>query len=145
MGNRLNGATTLHVACTVRSGEGGRYPACKLPSPELTGLLLAVGADPCAVDNSGCTPLHMAAAAAQSSCASALARVLLDNGAHLDAVDGTGRTFAQLLAGGQQLHKLLNPLPYTSLACLAARSIRRHKVPYRGVIPISLEAFVQQH
>lgn len=70
--------------------------------------------------------------------------MLLARGAHLDARDGQGRTFQDLLQG-QELHHIVNPLHYTTLSCLAARVVRENHIPFRGHIPASLEDFVLHH
>ncbi|XP_047003498.1 protein fem-1 homolog CG6966 isoform X1 [Schistocerca americana] len=146
--HRLGGATPLHVACAQRGGggtEGGRYPACRLPSAAVVSLLLASGANADAKDDDGCTPLHFAAGATTELGAPSLIRTLLEGGAHLDARNGQGRTFEQLLPAGVALHELINPVRYTTLTCLAAATIRKYNVPYRGQIPVSLEEFVARH
>lgn len=136
------GCTALHLACSRDAALVGRYPACQFPSPQLAEVLLTVGADVHAQDDNGNTPLHLAAYV--RPCPPALACTLLERGAHLDAINGAGQTFQQLLKG-QPLHEIVNPLRYTTLCCLAAQVVRKHRLPYKGSIPVSLEAFVAQH
>ncbi|KAL1139940.1 hypothetical protein AAG570_006917 [Ranatra chinensis] len=140
------GHTALHIACSEEAGlvvRLFRYPACRFPSTTLVTSLLKAGADVSALDDTGSSALHVAARS--SPCPGPLARALLASGAHLDARDGSGRTFAQLLGPAQPLHTICNPLQYTTLACLAARTIRAHSIPYLGQIPRHLEPFVTQH
>lgn len=130
------------MACYREAALVGRYPACQFPSPQLAKALLIVGADPNATDESGNTPLHLAALA--RPCPVNLARVLLDYGAHLDAKNSDGDTFESLLQD-QQLHELVNPVKYTKLTCLAAKTIRNHGIEYKNEIPKFLYKFIETH
>ncbi|XP_063229750.1 protein fem-1 homolog CG6966 isoform X2 [Bacillus rossius redtenbacheri] len=136
------GCTVLHLACSRESSLVGRYPACQFPSASVAQALLTVGAEVDARDESGNAPLHLAGLA--RPCPPALARTLLDHGAHLDAVNAAGQTFQQLLKG-QSLHEIVNPVRYTTLKCLAARVVKEKMIGYVGRVPASLESFVQQH
>ncbi|PNF33258.1 Protein fem-1-like protein [Cryptotermes secundus] len=136
------GCTALHLACSIDAALVGRYPACQFPSSHLVDVLLTVGADVDSRDETGNMPLHLAAMS--KPCPPALVRKLLDHGAHLDAVNSAGHTFPQLLKG-QAIHEIVNPLKYTTLSCLAARVIVKHNIPYKGIIPVTLEPFVEQH
>ncbi|XP_073978331.1 protein fem-1 homolog CG6966 isoform X3 [Rhodnius prolixus] len=137
------GQSPLHLACSDDAGLVGRYPACRFPSTTLVNALLKVGADVNALDDSGSTPLHVAARS--RPCPSAMVQALLAYGAHLDAIDGNGNSFAKLLSHDQPLHKICNPLRHTTLACLAARTVRTNNIPFVGAIPKHLEPFVLQH
>lgn len=75
------GRTELHLACFREAALVGRYPACQFPSSQLVKALVEVGANPNAKDELGNTPLHLAALA--RTCPTNLAKILLDNGAHL--------------------------------------------------------------
>jgi hypothetical protein len=136
------GCTALHLACSKDAALVGRYPACQFPSPHLADVLLTVGADVHCRDETGNLPLHLAAMS--RPCTPALVQTLLDHGAHLDAVNSAGHSFHQLLKG-QAIHEIVNPLKYTTLSCLAARAIVKHRVPFKGIIPVTLETFVVQH
>lgn len=136
------GRTALHLACCRDAALVGRYPACQFPSPHLAEVLLKVGAEPNSKDEEGNTPLHLAAMA--KPCPASLARTLLDNGAHIDLVNNNGETFQTLLKG-QAVHELVNTAKYEKLSCTAARIIRQFKIPYKGVVPTALEAFILSH
>lgn len=136
------GCTALHLACSRDAALVGRYPTCQFPSSHLADILLTVGADVNSRDETGNMPLHLAAMS--RPCPPALVRTLLDHGAHLDAVNSAGHSFPQLLKG-QAIHEIVNPLKYTTLSCLAARVIVKHNIPYKGIVPITLEPFVEQH
>lgn len=136
------GRTALHLACCREAALMGRYPACQFPSPHLAEVLLKVGADPNARDEEGNTPLHLAAMA--RPCPPALAKILLEKGAHIDLVNNNGDTFASLLRG-QQVHELVNSAKYTRLSCAAARIIQQFKIPYKGIVTPTLEKFIACH
>lgn len=133
----------LHYVCSHRNGVISRYSACQFPCPALVRLLCRTGADANVRDERGNTPLHLIAAS--SNCQADVARVLLAHGAHLDAVNDRGKTFKDLLTPVQKLHPIANEVQYTSLACLAARVVRRNRIPFENVIPTALYQFVLQH
>jgi len=136
------GATPLHLACSRDSSAVGRYPICQFPSAEVVSLLLECGADIEAKDNEDNFPLHTAAS--NKPAKPNVVATLLDSGGHLDAVNGEGRTFGQLLRG-QPLHEVVKVLKYTNLQCLAAKAIQRHNIPHQGHLPPKLSEFVQMH
>jgi len=138
-----SGQTPLHLACSEDAGLVGRYPACRFPSAPLVRSLLLVGADVNAVDDNGATALHVAAKSLP--CPADVVQSLLYYGAHLDAKDGSGKSFPQLLSPEQPISKICNVLRHTTLACLAARAIRANRIPFAGQVPRHLEPFVLQH
>ncbi|XP_066963853.1 protein fem-1 homolog A-like isoform X2 [Macrobrachium rosenbergii] len=140
-----SGATLLHIACSIGAQMyGDLVPRRIFPSLEVVNLLLETGADPCATDFEGSTPLH--ALAEDLECPAGIANALLSAGAHLDAADDMGNTFESLRASrGQPLSHLVNAVRHTSLQCLAAASIRRHGIPYKNILHPRLEKFVDIH
>ena len=104
-------------------------------------FLVSVGGDINSRDKEGNTPLHVAGEA--KVCSSELVDTLLKHGAHLDETNELKETFLDI--AGSSLQPKLNQVPYVSLKCLAARVISQHKIEYKGIIPASLEPFVQLH
>ena len=136
------GATPLHLACSRESSAVGRYPICQFPSSEVVALLLECGANIEARDNESNYPLHTAAN--NKPAKPNVVSTLLDNGAHLDAVNAEGRTFGDLLRG-QPLHEVVTVMKYSTLQCLAAKAIQKHNIPYEGQLPAKLSEFVALH
>ncbi|XP_016999065.2 protein fem-1 homolog CG6966 [Drosophila takahashii] len=133
--------TALHYACYREGTLAGRYPSCQFPSVTLAKALLEVGADPNAIDESGNTPLHLAT---MQPYVEPLSHILLEGGAHLDTKNYAGETFESLLAP-TPMHKIIDPMKYTTLACLAARTIKKHDIRYEGTVPATLYEFIELH
>jgi len=106
-------------------------------------FLVSVGADLYARDVDGNTPLHTAVES-KPDC-SELVQTLLSSGAHLDETNNRKQTFDDILKRTHTSHSAIDRMQYTSLKCLAARVVSREKIPYRGVVPASLEAFLEVH
>lgn len=136
------GATALHLACSRDSSAVGRYPICQFPSAEVISLLLECGANIKARDNEDNYPLHTAAS--NKPAKANVVATLLDSGAHLDAINGEGQTFGQLLRS-QPLHEVVTVLKYSNLQCLAAKAIQKHNIPHKGHLPAKLSDFVELH
>jgi len=136
------GATALHLACSRDSSAVGRYPICQFPSAEVISLLLECGANIKARDNEDNYPLHTAAS--NKPAKANVVSTLLDSGAHLDAINGEGRTFAELLRD-QPLHEVVTVLKYSNLQCLAAKAIQKHNILHKGHLPAKLSDFVELH
>ncbi|XP_017083381.2 protein fem-1 homolog CG6966 [Drosophila eugracilis] len=133
--------TALHYACYREGTLAGRYPSCQFPSVTLAKALLEVGADPNAIDEAGNTPLHLAT---MQPYVEPLSHILLEGGAHLDTKNYAGETFESLLAP-TPMHKVIDPMKYTTLACLAARTIKKHDIRYEGTVPATLYEFIELH
>ncbi|XP_028169558.1 protein fem-1 homolog CG6966 [Ostrinia furnacalis] len=145
------GRSALHVACSAE-GRGARGGGAWLPAPgdanpccaALVALMLRLGASPRARDASGNTPLHLVCKL--NPCPAEVVRELLDHGAHIDTVNYEGDTPDDILRASQQsLAAIVNPLRYTSLKCLAARTVKNYRLPYRHVVPTCLHSTIITH
>ncbi|XP_018054387.1 PREDICTED: protein fem-1 homolog CG6966 isoform X1 [Atta colombica] len=135
-----HGRDALHLVHSEDGALVGRYPTCKFPSPHLTKALLRVGANVVARDNDGNTALHLTALL--QPWRPSLSIDLLDAGAHLDAINNDGKTF-QMLLPNKELYDSICPLKYTTLACLAARVVKKTQNISR--VPAHLRTFVEMH
>jgi len=143
------GKTLLHHICLLISS---------LPNDarvETIRLLLDSGADPNSVDGEGDAPLH-ALAKFNGEVADAVANLLLENGAHFDCVNKSGKTALDVWMerheganGWKDRPSWLRPSVPHSLMCQCARVIRVNKVPYKsfppGTLPESLYPFMKLH
>ncbi|XP_034038912.1 protein fem-1 homolog A [Thalassophryne amazonica] len=137
-----NGFTPLHMAADMATRCVGRYPVGSFPSVSVVALLVECGADVESRDCENNTPLHIAA----SNDSADIMMLLLEAGAHFDATNGEKKTAFELLNGmvvGE--HVVLFPVNFVSLQCLAARTIVRHRLPYKGLISEEMEAFIELH
>ncbi|KPI97118.1 Protein fem-1-like CG6966 [Papilio xuthus] len=146
------GRSALHIACSAegarsRGGSGAWLPAPGDAQPccgALVALMLRLGAAPDARDADGNTPLHLACKL--NPCPKGVVRALLAHGAHIDTVNYEGETPEEILKASQQsLSSIVNPLQYTSLKCLAARTVKNYKLPYRHVVPQCLHSTIITH
>lgn len=106
--------------------------------------MLRLGAAPDARDADGNTPLHLVCKL--NPCPADVVRELLNHGAHIDTVNYEGETPEEILKSTQQtLTSIVNPLRYTTLKCLAARTVKNYRLPYRHVVPQCLHSTVITH
>ena len=133
---------------------------CYLPniSLDLVRLLLEVKANHNALDRYGRTPLHIVAVNWDSRAnVVEVANLLMDAGCHLNQKDKNGKTALQLfqemhcrvsaeglLDTAPNLEDLIHPV-VLPLTCYCAQSIRKHKIPFKTLIPTVVESFVEKH
>ena len=111
-----------------------------LPTTNLTAALLKVGANPRAIDNFGNTPLHEVSLVIDDC--SEIVKLLLQYGAHFDAVNRNGVTFEKAYSRKENVNDLC-PGRFVKLVCLAARAVVKS---YRfDRVPKHLKAFVAEH
>jgi len=149
-----------------RKNSSGRtllHLACENPNRlETVRLLLQLGANPNAGDKQGNSPLH-SLAQQNRELIDPTARLLLENGAHLDRVNKSGKTAVDLwlekhgsrkrrLDEGDQQGAVgfKNDLPdwciegVPRLLCLSSRKIRARRIPYLEA-PVTLHPFIEMH
>ncbi|XP_041980846.1 protein fem-1 homolog CG6966 isoform X2 [Aricia agestis] len=137
------GRSALHVACSTEAGRRGALTE-GAPARALVALMLRLGAAPDARDADGNTPLHLVAKI--NPCPADVFRELLAHGAHIDTVNYEGETPEEILKSTQQnITSIVNPLKYTTLKCLAARTVKNYKLPYRHVVPQCLHSTIITH
>jgi Fem-1 family protein b len=111
------------------------------PNTKLLDFLLMCGANVNCIDIRGDTPLHYSLDCSKPD--PKVIRILLDNGGHIDLCNRSGVSPYDLLLRAPFLG--INPFPYMSLKCYAARAIARHNIPYKDEIPQILEEFIPLH
>ncbi|XP_028672430.2 protein fem-1 homolog A [Erpetoichthys calabaricus] len=136
-----NGYTPLHMAVDKDTTTVGRYPVGKFPSLQVALLLHECGADVDSRDYDNNTPLHVSAMNGSLD----IMRMLIEYGAHFDATNSLRKTASDLLDEKATARNLMHPLNHITLQCLAARAIEKHKLPYKGLIPEEMEAFIELH
>lgn len=133
-----NGFSPLHLAVDWNTTCP---PVCKLPSFQLTSILLECGADVNCRDEYNNSPLHVAASNNHPD----IMKLLIACGTHFDSTNSFRQTACDLLDEKEMAKNLIQPINHTTLQCLAARTIIKHNLTYTGNIPEKLEAFVLLH
>lgn len=73
-------------------------------------------------------------------------RLLLEYGAHIDQPNALGKTPCDAIVElGKQCSLGIHILDHIKLKCLCATVISKNKIPYKDVIPKTLENFVRLH
>ncbi|XP_005992019.1 protein fem-1 homolog A [Latimeria chalumnae] len=136
-----NGFTLLHMAVDKDTTTVGRYPVGKFPSLHVVNVLLECGADVDSRDYENNTPLHIAA---RNNCP-VIMSTLIEAGVHFDATNSFKKTAYDLLDDKTMTKNFMHPFNYITLQCLAARTIEKHKLAYKGLIPEEMKAFIELH
>lgn len=87
------------------------------------------------------SPLHVAASNNHQD----IMNLLISCGTHFDSTNAFQQTACDLLDEKELAKNVIQPINHTTLQCLAARTIVKHSLNYRGNIPEKLEAFVLLH
>jgi ankyrin repeat protein len=144
--------------CTSHQGTPNDYKLIK--------LLLKAGADPNAVDQQRCSPLHLIAQKERAMCTlwdcsfyatraenfTAIVRVILEVRFHKDQVNLDGKTALECISTchlsypNAQLSRLVGNLSQgvRPLSCIAAKEVRRNQLPCE-CLPVTLQLLVLQH
>jgi len=141
-----NGDSLLHMACMRKNKLRDQQlfeesTVNFFPSPSVVRLLVECGAKVNSTNALANTPLHTASVACNFN--QDIVTFLLDNGAHIDSRNYHLQRPVDLLSVIDSCK--VNPLQYTTLKCLAARTITAYNLQYKNEIPAMLEEFVEAH
>jgi len=145
-----NGQTLLHLAVSSATPVDTFHTndVCSFPCSSTTFLLIECGADVNALDLFRNTPLHAIVCYCKPvSDFNNLYYIILNltaAGAHCDVVNSKGKTPLEMASTGVA-EIILSSQTSISLQCLAARVIKKHNIPFQGVVPLSLENFIELH
>ena len=145
-----DGAALLHMAVDSETpvDEFHTCDVVRFPCAATARLLLEAGADAGAMDGGRDTPLHRIVAyqrvVTDFASIHGIITALVEAGAHTDVVNAVCRTPMQCATTGVA-EIILKSQARMSLKCLAAQSVKRHKVTYQGQVPPSLENFIELH
>ncbi|KAF8570966.1 Ankyrin repeat protein [Paragonimus westermani] len=147
-----DGQSLVHLACSPETSTVGRFVICHFPNTAVLNLLFQLGANPNCMDVHGQRPLLSVLSSRRFLLAeqASLVHLLVQNGAHLDAVNKNGLTalapqFVSVLSKSG-----LSILEHTTLACQASRVARRAGLHPRNIppsiqLPGNLWSFIQMH
>ncbi|XP_054160815.1 protein fem-1 homolog C-like [Oppia nitens] len=139
-----NGSSLLHMVCNVGETSFALFPFYEMPVIDICGLLLQVGHPVDVIDSAGNTPLHISASAKHNNPTQFM--TLLENGAHLDYSNTTGKVALDLVPTDSTNLYQLSRLKYITLQCLCAQTINKNRIPFKGRVGLkSLEEFIQNH
>ena len=144
----LNGFTPLHMCCDCDSNGNDIDVKGEIlfPNVIICKAFVACGANVNAQDNNRNTPLHIIAKCVdvEFDTLREIIKCLIDNGVHVDASNINGKTAADI-ASSDIAKSIIKAHGKVSLKCLSAKTVKRHKIEYQGVIPKSLHKFVELH
>ncbi|KAM7344446.1 protein fem-1 homolog B-like [Cochliomyia hominivorax] len=150
----FGGQTLLHMAVNgvLPMDDFYNSDVCKFPCYRTALLLVHAGASVIATDELCNTPLHTLVASYPQNNpqllvqAEQIIKLLVDAGAHLDAINAQDLTPAQVdHIGGLRNIILGYENSLTSLKCIASRCIANNKIRYKGLVPKVLESYIQIH
>ena len=111
-------------------------------------LLLSAGFNVNAKNKKGNTPLHIAAnfkpRSGKICLVAEILQVLIDGGAHHDFVNNDSKTPMDM-AKTDEAHMTLSESRNLELQCISARAVRKFGIPYLGVVPRTLEKYINMH
>lgn len=142
--------TPLHMACDQITHVDDFHVSdiISFPDDKLVSLLIHCGANISATDLDGNTALHVIVKYNHPiSDFMSLHNIiveLIDAGVHLDRSNIFGETAKDVSTTGVA-DILLRTKGSHSLKCEAATVIKRYQIPYKGLIPVSLEEFIEMH
>ena len=146
------GYTPLHMVCdeTTQIDDFHVNDVVQFPSDTVVKLLLKCGADPNQVDVAGNTPLHVIVKynrpISDFLTLHNIITALLDANIHLDRANTEGITPAEASTTGvAEIILRTTSKRQINLKCLAARVVRKNKIPYRGEVPQALYDYIEMH
>ncbi|XP_033107020.1 protein fem-1 homolog B-like [Anneissia japonica] len=145
-----DGSTPLHLVVNYLTPVDDFHTnyVCKIPSANLTMVLLQCGADPNAIDKDGNTPLHLIVKYNKPISdflnLHAIIVLLMEANCHVDQVNFKGDTALKTSTTGVA-EIILKAQTKPDLKCAAARIICKYNIPYKGSVPKSLECFIELH
>ena len=145
-----DGRTPLHLSCdeTTAVDDFHVNDVVNFPNDVLVRFLIHCGADVNATDRDGNTPLHTIMKynrpITDFLTLHNIIAYLNDAEVHVDQVNKHRETAIDVTTTGVA-EIILRTRQKMTLKCLAARSVQRNGVAYKGHIPVTLEEFVQLH
>ena len=144
----LNGYTPLHMCCDDDTNDNDIDVKDEILFPNLLicKAFVACAANVNALDNNRNTPLHIIAKCCdvELDTLREIIVCLIDKGAHVDACNIDGKT-AEDVASTDVAESIIKAHGKLRLKCLSARTVKKHKIEYQGIIPESLYEFVELH
>ena len=118
------------------------------PLLDVLKLLLNVGFDVNAVNDTGDTPLHLAVtlkAKQNKFCLlTGVMETMFNGGAHHDFVNNDGKTPMDM-AKTDEARMILSERRKLELKCISARAVKKFGIPYLGVVPKTVEKYISMH
>ncbi|XP_033634101.1 protein fem-1 homolog B-like [Asterias rubens] len=145
-----NGSSPLHMAVNQLTVVDDFHTnnICYFPCVKLVELFLECGADPNKTDNLGSTPLHVVVQynkpISDFMTLHSIIVLLAKGGCHLDRTNHEGKTACEVSTTSVAEIILIAHIK-PSLKCIAARTVKKHGLKYKGFVPQTLENFIELH